>query len=156
MTEHLLRPSLEKTRPAAALYSPRSSFMLGFLMGPLPLILYSGLNSIRLKRRVDLAAYAVALAAFLGMIAASFMQPRPAPLVWINDLLGEGSSMRGAARVMAVLMWVGFYLMHRKEHRAADLFSNRPSPWIAAIGCAVVGSALVFVIVFLFRALMNP
>jgi hypothetical protein len=150
MTEHLLRPSLANTDPAAALYSPRSSFLLGFFMGPLPLILYSALNSIRLKRAADMVAYAIALAAFIALTYASFMEPRPAALVWINAQLGEGTSMRGASRILAVVLWGCFYLMHRKEHRSVDLFGERPSPWMAALGCAVAGSALLYGIGFLF------
>ncbi|SFU34937.1 hypothetical protein [Pseudoduganella namucuonensis] len=150
MTEHLLRPSLANTRTAAALYSPRSSFLLGFFMGPLPLILYSALNSIRLKRAVDMVAYAIALAVFSALVYTSFMDQRPAALVWINAQLGEGTSMRGAARILAIVLWGCFYLMHRKEHRSADLFGERPSPWIAAIGCAVAGSGLLYGISFLF------
>lgn len=150
MTEHLLRPSLASPRTAAALYSPRSSFLLGFFMGPLPLILYSALNSIRLKRAGDMAAYAIALAAFIALMYASFMDPRPAALVWINTQLGDRSSMRGASRILAVVLWGCFYLMHRKEHRSVDLLGARPSPWIAAIGCALAGTGLLYGISFLF------
>lgn len=152
MTDHLLRPSLTKAHAVAPLYSPRSSFLLGFFLGPLPLILYSALNSIRLRRTADLFAYALALAAFMGLVYASFMDPLPQPLAWINGLFGESTSMRGAARVLAILLWCGFYLMHRKEHRATDLLGDRPSPWRAAIACAVLGSALVFGIYTLFAA----
>jgi hypothetical protein len=156
MTEHLLRPSLGNTRTAAALYSPRSSFLLGFFMGPLPLILYSALNSIRLKRAGDMVAYAIALAAVGALIYASLMEPRPAALAWINAQLDEGSSMRGAARLLAIMLWGGFYLMHRKEHRSVELFGARPSPWIAAIGCAVAGTGLLYGIGFLFSTLHQP
>lgn len=156
MTEHLLRPSLTKTRTTATLYSPQSSFLLGFFMGPLPLILYSALNSIRLKRPGDAVAYAVGLAIFCALIYASFMDPRPAALAWINAQLGQGASMRGASRILAVVLWGCFYLMHRKEHRSVDLFGARPSPWIAAIGCAVAGSALAYGISFLFSSLVQP
>ena len=156
MTEHLLRPSLASTRTAAALYSPQSSFLLGFFMGPLPLILYSALNSIRLKRVGDTVAYAIALAAFGALIYASFMDPRPAALVWINEQLGTGSSMRGASRILAVVLWGCFYLMHRKEHRSVELFGERPSPWIAAIGCALAGTGLMYAISFLLSTFLQP
>lgn len=155
MTEHLLRPSLTKSRTTAALYSPQSSFLLGFFMGPLPLILYSALNSIRLKRVSDTAAYVIALAAFAALIYSSFMDPRPAALVWINAQLGQASSMRGASRILAVVLWVCFYLMHRKEHRSVELLGARPSPWIAAIGCAVAGTALVYGIYFLLESFLQ-
>jgi hypothetical protein len=156
MTDHLLRPSLTASRPAAALYSPRSSFLLGFFIGPLPLILYSALNSIRLKRTADAAAYALALAALFALIYASFLDPRPAALAWINATLGTGESMRGTTRILAVVLWSGFYLMHRKEHRSVDLFNKRPSPWIAAIGCAAAGYALMYGIVHLFIRYLQP
>lgn len=156
MTEHLLRPSLTKSRTTAALYSPQSSFLLGFFMGALPLILYSALNSIRLKRVNDTAAYVIALAAFIALIYSSFMDPRPAALVWVNAQLGQGSSMRGASRILAVVLWGCFYLMHRKEHRSVELLGTRPSPWIPAIGCAVAGTGLVYAIYFLFDTFLQP
>ncbi|MFC0252740.1 hypothetical protein [Massilia consociata] len=156
MTEHLLRPSLANNRAAVALYSPQSSFLLGFFMGPLPLILYSALNSIRLQRPRDTLAYAIALAAFLALVYASFLEPRPAALAWINDQLGEGNSMRGATRILAVVLWGCFYLMHRKEHRSVDLLGTRPSPWIAAIGCAVAGMILMYGISFVFLSIYQP
>jgi hypothetical protein len=156
MTEHLLRPSLANTSTAATLYSPCSSFLLGFFMGPLPLILYSALNSLRLKRAGDMVAYAIALTAFGALIYASFMDPRPAALVWINAQLGAGASMRGAARILAIVLWGCFYLMHRKEHRSVELLGERPSPWIAAISCAVAGSALLYGITFLFSSFLQP
>jgi hypothetical protein len=157
MTDHLLRPSLGNTSSAsAALYSPRSSFLLGFFLGPLPLILYSMLNSIRVKRVRDVAAYALALAAFGALIHATFMQPRPDALLWLNRQLGEGASMRGAMRVLAVLLWCGFYVLHRKEHRANALFGQTPSPWIAAVACGVAGVGLMYVISFLASGELPP
>jgi hypothetical protein len=154
MREHLLSPSLSDTRPTVRLYSPRSSFLLGFFMGPLPLVLYSALNSVRLKRPLDALAYVLATALSAALIYASFMQPQPEALAWFNAQIGE-ESMRTVSRILAIVLWGSFYLMHRKEHRTAELFGESPSPWIPAIACAALGFALTVGLAYLLKDMVS-
>lgn len=148
LREQLLSPSLGQARPTIGLYSARSSLLLAFFFGPVSVVMYSALNSIRLKRPLDAIAYAAATLGFVFMVYAAQMHTKFDALLWINRQIGSEGSMRGLSRLYAILLWCAFYLMHRKAHRSANLFVTAPSPWIPAIACAALGTGAVFAIVF--------
>jgi hypothetical protein len=137
MHESLLTPSLSsRNAPAATLYSVRSSFLLAFFGGPLAIILYSALNSVRLRRPLDALAYLAALALVAGLYIA--LLERAAPLLALGRLIGR-NAFSVISTCMALLLMGAFYLMHRKQHRANQLFgADAPSPWIPAILCAAI------------------
>ena len=138
MIQSLLTPSLSsKTAPSTALYSVQSSFMVAFFGGGFAIILYSALNSWKLRRPLDGLAYAVAAALIFALhYAVAFMWP---PLMALFNTLGD-SSPRYAMRALSLLLFGAFFLLHRKQHRAGALFGVAPlSPWIPAIACMVAG-----------------
>jgi len=138
MHEHLLQPSLSASAaPAPALYSTQSSFLVAFLGGPVAIVLYSALNSWRLRRPVDIVAYLVTLALVVAlMVDHDHGGPLFSAFV---DYFGAGSD-RYLWRLLALGAFGAFYLLHRKQHRSTQLFGGKaPSPWIPAIACMVVG-----------------
>ncbi|NHZ87863.1 hypothetical protein F2P45_02280 [Massilia sp. CCM 8733] len=137
MRESLLTPSLSPSAaPAANLYSVQSSFVLAFFGGPFAIILYSALNSWKLRRPLDALLYVAGLALAVSYLVA-FMTGY-APLARLIDLIG-GSAADALWRALALALMGIVYLMHRKQHRSAALFaSTTPSPWIPAIACALL------------------
>ena len=141
MREALLTPSLSSSsKPSTALYSVQSGFLVAFFGGGFAIILYAALNSIRLRRPLDALAYVAASALLCALFyAAAISWP---PLVTLLDTLGQGS-WRYVSRAASLLLFGAFYLLHRKEHRSAELFGLAPlSPWIPAIACMAVGYGL--------------
>jgi hypothetical protein len=139
MHEHLLKPSLSRdaSAPAATLYSTQSSFLVAFLGGAAAIVLYSALNSWRLRRPVDSLAYLATLAVMVLMM---IDEERSGSLfTWFIDYFGRGSE-RYLWRLLALAAFGVFYLMHRKQHRSTLLFGAKaPAPWIPAIVCMVAG-----------------
>ncbi|NHZ62409.1 hypothetical protein [Massilia genomosp. 1] len=137
MRESLLTPSLSPSAaPAAKLYSLQSSFVLAFFGGPFAIILYSALNSWKLRRPLDALVYLAGLALAVTYLAA--MLTRYAPLVSLIDVIGN-SAGEALWRALALALTGIVYLLHRKQHRSAALFgATSPSPWIPAIACAVL------------------
>ena len=154
MREQLLSPSLSDT-PARAigLYSPRSSFLLAFFGGPMALVLYSALNSARLKRPLDAIAYIAATLGVAALVYAAQTGAMPDAVKWISQQIGGAGSMRGLSRLYALLLWTCFYLMHRKQHRSVTMFGEAPSPWKAAIACFALGVGITFALSYLMAAL---
>jgi hypothetical protein len=139
MREHLLTPSLSGQRHSVNLYSPQSSFMVGFFAGPIALILYSALNSYRLKRLADVIAYLGAAIITVMLLYWYLITADGAVAVWLNEEFGRDAT-RFLTRFLALLLWGGFYLMHRKYHRSAEVFDVKPPrPWIPALLCAGLG-----------------
>lgn len=141
MRESLLTPSLSPSAaPAANLYSTQSAFVLAFFGGPIAVILYSALNSWKLRRPLDALLYAAGLLAAGAYIVG--WRTGYAPLVRLIDTIGDRGP-EALWRALALALCSLVYLMHRKQHRSAALFSTKPpSPWIPAIACAVLGYGL--------------
>lgn len=137
MRESLLTPSLTPSAaPAAQLYSVQSGFLVAFFGGPLAIILYSALNSWKLRRPLEALAYLAALVLCVGVLVA--IVTGLLPLGWLADIIGN-SAAEVLWRALSIALFGAFYLMHRKQHRSAALFGAKPpSPWIPAIACAVL------------------
>lgn len=137
MREHLLTPSLSATTRPVKLYSIQSSFLVAFFGGPAAALLYSGLNSWRLRRTADIPVHLAGAAVIVGFVYALLFQP--ALFNGLFDLLGN--DMVRALRTLLSLAICGvFYALHQKQHRSAAFFHDKPpSPWIPALICIVVG-----------------
>lgn len=137
MRAHLLTPSLSANAPPATLYSIRSSFLVAVFGGPLAILLYSSLNSWRLRRTADIPVYLAGLALLAALMYAAVAAPHL--LSGVADVLGKDTT-----RVLSSTLSLGlcgvFYLLHKKQHRSAALFDTRaPSPWIPALACMAIG-----------------
>lgn len=142
MYEHLLKPSLSGNAPvqAKSLYSTQSSFLVAFIGGPAAIVLYSALNSWRLRRPIDALAYLATLA-IIVLLMIDDQQGGPV-FSWFLGYFGQGSQ-RYLWRLLSLAAFGVFYLMHRKQHRSTRLFGAKaPSPWIPAIACMVLGYAI--------------
>ncbi|HEX8612624.1 MAG TPA: hypothetical protein VF800_15160 [Telluria sp.] len=151
MRESLLTPSLSPSAaPAANLYSVQSGFLVAFFGGPFAIILYSALNSWKLKRPLEALAYLGALAlsaAFLIAVTTGNLS-----LAWLARLIGN-SAGEVAWRALSMTLFCLFYLMHSKQHRSAALFGAKtPSPWIPGIACAVLAHGLTLAILHFLKA----
>ncbi|WP_147330433.1 MULTISPECIES: hypothetical protein [unclassified Duganella] len=139
MREHLLTPSLSASAPPVSLYSIRSSFFVAFLGGPAAIILYSTLNSWRLRRVLDIPAYLIAIILFVLLVYGT--RGDVAYFAWLREQLGSDTT-RFLSRGLALALCGLFYLLHKKQHRSATLFGSKaPSPWIPAIASTVLGYA---------------
>jgi hypothetical protein len=137
MREHLLTPSLSADGPPAALYSIRSSFLVAVFGGPLAILLYSSLNSWRLRRTVDIPVYIAGLALLVALLHAAIAAPQV--LSGLAGFLGK-DTVRALSSALSMGLCGVFYLLHRKQHRSAALFDTKPpSPWIPAIASMVIG-----------------
>lgn len=137
MRAHLLTPSLSAGAPPATLYSIRSSFLVAVFGGPLAILLYSALNSWRLRRAADIPVHLAGLALLAALLYAAIAAPHM--LAGLAHLLGK-DTMRVLSSVLSLGLCGVFYLLHKKQHRSAALFDTKaPSPWIPAIACMVIG-----------------
>lgn len=142
MSQHLLRPSLQDDRPVIGLYSPTWSLLPGFFLGPFPVILYSAINSYRLRRPLDAIIYLLAIAGAIGLMAAAITQPVPEAVQWFKEATGRRDVAYTMLRVYALLLWGVFYLMHRPQHRSSNMMATLPSAWIPCLAASVLGLAL--------------
>lgn len=114
--------------------------MVAFFGGPIAQVLYSALNSYRLRRPADAVLYLSALVltgGFFYWLLGGIQGPL---LPWIETQLGTSTTARYLPRILALLLWGGFYLLHRQYHRSADLMNvDRPRPWIPALACIALG-----------------
>ncbi len=148
MRENLLRPSLTDTPPSVALYPSYWSLLPGVFLGPLPVILYSAVNSYKLRRAGDVLVYAVAFAGMLVLMYLTMLRPSPQAFVWLQEITGFRNLFQGTLRMYAVALWAAFYWMHRQQHRSGGMMLDVPSGWIPCIASAVVGGALTFGLLF--------
>ncbi len=144
MREDLLRPSLSNAPPAVGLYSITWSVLPGFFLGPFPVILYSALNSYRLRRWVDVPLYLLAIAGVIGVMIATTTTPLPEAVQWFAEATGVRQPMYTMLRVYAVLLWSGFYLLHRQQHRSSSMLTDLPSAWLACLVCTVLGLGMTY------------
>lgn len=149
MRELLLTPSLSEQGRAVGLYSLNTSLLLGFLGGPLPLVLYSALNSYRLKRTGEYLVYLLAVLGYVGLMSACILGTGIGVPQALYDFLGGSGGARVVSQVYAMLLWASFYLMHKRQHRSMSLFGvPAPSPWIALVACFALGFGLQWVLTF--------
>jgi hypothetical protein len=144
MREDLLRPSLTNAPPVVGLYSIVWSLLPGFFLGPLPVILYSALNSYRLRRWMDVPVYLLAFAGVIGVLIATSMNPPPETVQWFAQATGVRQPMYTMMRVYAVVLWGGFYLLHRKQHRSSSMLTDLPPAWIACLVSTIVGVGITY------------
>jgi hypothetical protein len=144
MREDLLRPSLTNAPPAVGLYSIGWSLLPGFFLGPFPVILYSALNSYRLRRWLDSLIYLLAIAGAVGVLIATTMDPLPAAVQWFQEATGSRQPMYTMLRVYAVMLWGGFYLLHRQQYRSSNMLTDLPSAWIPCLVCTVLGLGMTY------------
>jgi len=137
MREHLLTPSLSATTRPVTLYSVQSSFLIAFLGGPVAILLYSSLNSWRLRRTKDIPVILLGAGAVVGLVYALLFQPML--FAGLVELLGN-DTFRALRTVLSLAICGVFYGLHQKQHRSAAFFHDKPpSPWIPALVCIVVG-----------------
>lgn len=151
MREHLLTPSLSATTRPVKLYSVQSSFLVAFFGGPAAILLYSGLNSWRLRRTADIPVHLAGAAVVAGFVYALLFQP--ALFDGLFDLLGN-DMVRALRTVLSLAICGVFYALHQKQHRSAAFFGDKPpSPWIPAIVCIAAGYGLMVGLFKLMRGL---
>jgi hypothetical protein len=144
MREDLLRPSLSAAPPAVGLYSVSWSLLPCFFLGPYPVILYSALNSWRLKRPWDAIMYLLAIAGVFGVMFVTNVDPLPDAVQRFKELSGTGNVSFTMLRVYAVLLWGGFYFMHRAQHRSSNMLLQAPSAWKACLVACLLSVPLIY------------
>lgn len=138
----LLKPSLQATSPAIAIYSIRASFFVAFLGGPLAIVLFTALNS-RLLNRLGRDAVWLAIGGIvaLGAVVVSILlldSARAVPDGWLT-----AQNVRIASRGLAFLLCGGYFLLHRTQHRSMQFLGIEPrEPWVAGIACTALGTVV--------------
>lgn len=139
--EALLQPTLSENSPTAAPYSIQATFFTGFFGGPLAALAILALSSLRLRRlaRDALVYLALLLLTVVGSWALYKTAAGAAVRDWLGAHLGT-SYLRYTFRFVALIIVGLGYLLHRREHRNADLVGlARPNGWIAGIFCIFLG-----------------
>lgn len=148
----LLRPSLHAEARTAPIYSARAGFWVAFLGGAVATTLFSALNSHRLGRLSrDAPFYVLAMVVFVAVIGVYYAKP---------GLFGFGlqseqearQTLRLLYRGIALAMWLGYYWLHRQQHRAMHLTGGTPpSPWKPALTCIGLGILASFGLLWIFH-----
>lgn len=125
-----------------ALYSWRAQLFVAFFGGAMSAVLFSGLNSYLLKRlRTELVVYGIAVLVLFGFYLWILVPPEGVPgLQWLGAYRRENVVFRHGPRVIALLVWVSGYVLHRpflRQMRQSGL--EALNPWRAGIVCFVVG-----------------
>ena len=135
----LLTPSLAQEQQLVPLYSPKAGFFLAFFAGPIAITLFSALNSLRLQRlRQDLVYFVLGIVLYLVV---KYLMLTAAPeganvFTWIVEQRREEPLFRFGVKALALILWGGYYFLHRSYHRSMLLFGmDSPSPWKAAFAC---------------------
>ena len=146
MVDNLLQPSLRPTGSAAAIYSIQAGFLVAFIGGPLAAVLFAALNSRRLGRLGPHSPWLV-----LGAVVA--IGAMVAQVILLDTArAGDGGlvttqNARIANRAIALLLFGGYYLLHRSQYRSMQFLGlESPTPWLPAILCVVAGSGLTIVV----------
>lgn len=146
--QDLLTPTLSEGHRPVRLYSPTALFYTSFFGGPFAAIAFSALNSRNLDRlAADARWYALAAIGAVAWFVGSVYLIQYAEII-PPDLMGDGArTTRIFMRGFGLLLWGGFYFLHRSIHRANNLVGADPlSPWRAAIGCILAAMAIQFVL----------
>lgn len=143
--DELLKPSLATGTAGVPIYSAQAMFFTAFFGGPLAAVFLSALNSRRLARLPrDLPWYLLGALLGLGVMWVAFASPETFQL----GAAGESSTdaRRGAryvSRALALLLWAGYYWLHRPEYRAMTMMDVKPpSPWVPAIASIIAALAI--------------
>ena len=135
--DELFKPSLSCDKPAVSLYSSRAGFFMAFLGGPLAITLFSALNSRRLDRlKQDMVFYAIGTVLFfvLMYIMLSASPDGENVMKWLLEQRRNTPFFRYGSKVLALVLWGGYYFMHRPYHRAMQFAGiDSPSPWKGAL-----------------------
>jgi hypothetical protein len=157
--DDLLRPTLGSDQAAQPVYSPRASFIVAFFGGPVAAVLFSALNSLRLRRLPhDLPVYAAALVVFVAAVGWLLGTASGAALLgWMGAGEAERRGLRLTQRVFALALWGVFHARHRAFHRNAELMGvEAPSPWLPGIACVLAGGAATAAIAALVLGALAP
>lgn len=139
--DDLLQPSLAQADQAQkATYSSTAGYLTAFIGGPFAAVTMAGLNSWRLRRLGRDALPLVAAVALSAGLSVWLMRPEWLGLAGVEI---SGTNARFAARVLALLLFGGFWLLHRRYYRGAELLGlERPNPWLGGLACVLVGLAV--------------
>ncbi len=139
----LLQPSLSRHAPGRAPFSMQALFIASFFGGPAAAIGFGALNAARLARlRRDAPWIAGAALAWIGFEYAVAATDAGLALVARADIWLGRHAEPVLARGLALLVFVGWLLRHRREQQAADLMgAPRPSGWLPGLGFIVAGIA---------------
>jgi hypothetical protein len=152
----LLQPSLghEGQAPRAAPYSTTTGFVSSFIGGPFAALIISALNVHRCGRwRADAPWLAVVV--LLALAWSAWLPSTAFYASWHASVVGAlgRSGWRYAGQVVALALYGLMYWRHRREDRAADLFSlKRPNGWLAGLLAILAGGGLSTLMHFFFAA----
>lgn len=137
----LLQPSLSRQAPGRAPYSTQALFIASFFGGPAAAIGFGTLNAARLSRLGrDAGWIAAAVLAYLGFEYAIAATAAGQALLARADFWLGRHAESVLARGLALLVFIGWLLRHRREQHAADLLgAPRPSGWLPGLGFIVAG-----------------
>jgi hypothetical protein len=163
----LLRPSLQRETEPAALLSEGASFLSSFIGGPFAALLVGGFNVRalgRLARDAWLLGLSLVFALFVTIVAADAtrmaggstaatgggpafgVQPQPRPKTTTAILFGHELSTATLRRIVqgsGLLVFLAFFLRHRRFHRAQQITNARPArAWAIGLGAIAAGWAL--------------
>jgi hypothetical protein len=142
----LLQPSIGRVdSPQRAIYSATAGYLTAFFGGPFAAIGMAGLNAWRLGRlRTDALALAGGIALAVGLVA-FLLRPE---LFGYQELEFAARDVRIASRVLALLLFGAYWLMHRRYYRGMQILGlEPPRPWPAAIACVAVNFAAMMLLV---------
>ncbi|MGK4001765.1 hypothetical protein WMF31_04005 [Sorangium sp. So ce1036] len=151
----LLQPSLERDVAPRAMLSDRAGFLVAFLGGPLAALLVGAFNTRALRRLGQdawLLALALAWSILVVAVAAHATATTPSELAATRHvaLFGHAVSaavLRRLVQASGLLVFLAFFLRHRRFHRAAALADAKPArPWIVGLSCLLAGGGLQFVL----------
>ncbi len=137
--DDLLRPSLSSDKPTVSLFSTRAGFFMAFFGGPIAVTFFSALNSRKLERlKDDMLFYAIGVILFVVLV---FTMLNATPdgesiINWLQEQRRNNPLFRYGSKVLALVLWGGYYYLHRPYHRAMQFAGiDSPSPWKAAFTC---------------------
>ena len=144
----LLRPSLAHSAPRLSPYSLQALFLTSFFGGPLAALGMLALNARRLGRlRRDVPWLVVALLAYVLLEAVLALSPAGRGFIAQADAWLGRRAIEYLVRALALAVFALGLVMHRREHKAAELMGlTRPSPWLPALalvfGCSLLAELL--------------
>jgi len=148
---HLLQPSLQHDAAIArAPYSQLTVFAAAFLGGPPAVLLVGGLNAWRLQRWPrDLAWLLPGLLLWVGL-EAWLLQGDDGLLTTLSGWFGARTPEVLRRGLALALFGVTALLLHRREHRLADLMGlPRPPGFLPGLVAIVTGNLLSYGLVYL-------
>jgi hypothetical protein len=175
---NLLEPTLNARPEPAALLSERASFVVSFFGGPIAALLAGAFNVRALKRvRTDawllvlagVASVAVVLLAANATLeadaraleteragtAAPAERRQAGPVVLFGHEVSR-PLLRRIVQASGLLVFLGFFLRHRRFHRALALVDVAPArPWVVGLSCVGLGWFLQFSIGFIYAGMRS-